>query len=349
MYSNLIFWLAIASYVMLLIFNLNRFEGTGEQAVGIYYIGFIVIASYTILSLVLTIRVSAMGGFNWISDSIHWRHIGTGMLWLGMIAGVVISSMAKAEISFGDKLVGIERLVALLFYHGGIWLPLLMLLPYASFLNPEWRFALAPPLANFLLLLGCAIGLITFVTQSKIRPWLGSKTADYEINKTLRKISHENSVTNALFYIGDDDPRLHDAALNKIKQQENYEDEFLTIFENNLIQSIGSVFLFWKENKVEHPERFIQAINNSLPKIISEFQEVIVNPYKPAFPIDVETMCSVLDHQFKESSEVFRSNMLLLQDVLAKNPAKREIGDSDKFNSALEKYQISLSNWLQAH
>ena len=348
MFSNLILGLMVLFYIALLLFNLNRFEGTGDQRVGTY-IGFLILLAYVVLSLILTISVAANGGFNWVSNTILWRHVGVGVLWLGIIAGVVISTMTKADISFGDKLSGIERLFALLLYHGAIWLPLLMLLPYASILNPEWRYALSPHLVNMSLLLGCAIGLITFAAQNKIAPWVGSKTDDYEINRTIRKIKHAKSVTLPLYYIGDEDKRLKDAALNRIKQQENFEDEFLLIFKENLIHSISDVFDFWKDNKIEHPERFLQPINNALSKIISEFQEAIVNPYNAGLPIDIEVMCRVFDQQFKDSYAVFKPNMLRLQEVLAKTPAKREIGDSEEFNNKLNIYRLALNNWLDAH
>lgn len=349
MFSNLILGLTVLSYIALLLFNLNRLEGTGDQLVGASFIGFFILVAYVVLSLVLTISVTANGGFNWVSNTILWRNVGVGVLWLGMIAGVVISAMIKADISFGDKLSGIERLFALLFYNGAIWLPLLMLLSYASVLNPEWRFALAPHLVKIPLLLGCAIGLITFATQNKLRPWIGSKTADYEINRTLYKIKDAKSVILPLYYINDKDKRLQDAALMSIKQQKHFEDEFLLIFEENLINSISSVFLFWKDNKIEHPERFIQAINNALPKITSELQEAIESPYKAGLPIDVEVMCLVLDQQFKDSSAVFRSNMLQFQEALAMNPAKREIGDSEEFNTRLNIYRLAVNNWLDTH
>jgi len=45
----------------------------------------------------LTINIAANGGFNWISDAAFSRNLGIGMLWLGMVAGVVICTMSRTE------------------------------------------------------------------------------------------------------------------------------------------------------------------------------------------------------------------------------------------------------------
>ncbi len=135
MFGNLMLWLTVLSYIALLLFNLNRFEGTGDQKAGVY-IDLLILAAYVVLNLILTICVTANGGFNWVSNATLWRNVGVGVLWLGMIAGVVVSTMIKADVSFGDKLSGIERLIALLIYNGAIWLPLFLVASMPAISSP---------------------------------------------------------------------------------------------------------------------------------------------------------------------------------------------------------------------
>lgn len=343
MFGNIILGLTFLTYLVLLFVSFNNGKPTGHYD---FMFGFFILVVYAVLSLILTVTLTAKGDFNWMSNSTLWRNVGVGVLWLGMMAGVVICSITKMEVRFGDQLQGITRLFFLLIYYGGFWLPLLMLLSYMSILNPEGRFAISPNIVKMLLFLGCAIGFVTLATQKKIRTPIRAQTPNYDFNITVSKIYKDQSLINALYYIGDKDKRLHDASMNKIKQQKNYEDEFQKIFEKKLMNSIAGIYRFWDEYKVEHPEQFVSLINNNFPQITSELEEAIVNPYEAGFPINVERLCRVLDKQFKNSPGVFRPNMLKIQEVLAVTPAKRERGDTQDFVETLNTYRIAVKNWL---
>jgi hypothetical protein len=52
-----------------------------------------------------------------------------------------------------------------------------------------------------------------------------------------------------------------------------------------------------------------------------------------------------LETQFKASSVVFRPNILKLQQTMQTQPAKRD-DDEQRFHDALNKYQLTVNNWL---
>lgn len=347
--NNFVFWLTTIAYLMLILFNLSNTKGTGDQNVGILVMGFNIMVAYVVLSLILTILIAYNGGFYWMLSSRLWRNIGIGVLWLGLTTGTIICTAAKTELTFGDQNSGITRLLSWLIYYGGIWLPLLMLLPYWSIINPDGRLSLSPHLFKILLLSGSAAGFILLAGQQKIRTTLSAKTPDYYSNATIRKMYKDKSLAYSLYYIGDEDPQLHNGALNSIKQQKNYENKFQIIFEGRLVSTIGSIFLFWDIQPVKNPERFVPLINSVLPDISSEISESMESNYKAGFPVDIEKICRVLDQQFNESRHVFRPNMLKIQEVLEKQPIKRANSDHQKYMEKLETYRQAVKNWLEAH
>ncbi|MEO7174544.1 MAG: hypothetical protein ABI002_02060 [Saprospiraceae bacterium] len=351
MINNLILGLAVLAYILLLPFSLNRAGGTGDQNVG-YLIGFYILIAFVVLSLILTLIVAANGGFNWISHSTLWRNIGIGVLWLGMIAGIVTCSMIKADISFGDKSTGLERIFALLVYNGGVWLPLLMLIPYSSYLNPDWRFALDPNVAKIPLLLGCAFGIISSVMPIKLRTMIGANSEEYKYNQSMTKINEARSLTQLLNIASDkNDERLRDTVYTKIVEYKNLEDELLMVLEENNPYVFISVYEFWEKYSIEHPARFIDAINLNLTMIDSKYKVTMGTPWEREGgfeSIDIGTICRVLSEHFKESSDQFRPNMLMLQQTLESTPAKRE-SNNEQFMVYLNKYRLEVKSWLDTN
>ncbi|MEP7197412.1 MAG: hypothetical protein ABI851_12900 [Saprospiraceae bacterium] len=349
MFSNIILGLTILTYSAILFVNLNRTEGTGDQMVGYSYILFIIAAAYAVLSLILTIIISLNGGFNWISSSSLYRNIGVFVLWLGMIAGVIICTLTKADISFGNKLTGIERLLALLIYNGGIWLPLLMLLPYASLLNPEWRYVLSPNLVKIPLLLACTIGLITFVMQIKLRTFIAANTDEYYFNKSMTKVNEAQSIKQLFSMdMNTNDKQLRQAIYTKIKSHKNLEDELIEVLKENNPYVFISVYDFLDSNEIDNPERFIESIKLNLDKINSKFQESMETPWEREGDfesINIGVLCKALNKHFKESSDQFRPYILAIQKTLDATPKQRDETHKD-FMASLIKYRLDVKNWL---
>ena len=91
MFGNLLLGLTSTTYLALIIFNLQKVNATGERLMGYAFIGFVIMAAYAVSGLLLTIFITSKGGFNWLSDTKTLRNIGVGILWSGMVAGVVCS------------------------------------------------------------------------------------------------------------------------------------------------------------------------------------------------------------------------------------------------------------------
>ncbi len=357
MLTNLPFALTTLSYIALILFNLQKINATGERLAGWGIIAFVLLAAYIVCSLILTISIAAKGGFNWLSDTVFLRNAGVGLLWLGMMVGMVYCTLLRAEWP-ADQSGGLARWLSVPVYFGAVWLPLLMLLPYAILLNPEWRDTLSPNLYKIPLMLGCVVGLFIWAL-----PGIVNATRSFSVpqerdesqlafNNSMNIINNESAIQELLFFTHrEQDERLRNAALTKIKAHKDWEDELTSMLQQNNPYDIYWVYAFLDGNQIEHPEQFVTPVNNSIPSLTSKIQESIQDPYKDNLAyLNVEVLCRVLDVQFKDSSAVFRPNILKLQGVLETPPAART-GDIDaqKFVETLDQYRLAVKNWLDTH
>lgn len=123
------------------------------------------------------------------------------------------------------------------------------------------------------------------------------------------------------------------------------------ILEGKEIENICSVYRFLDGNKIEHQGNFIQPIKNSLTLLTYEVKKSIKDPSNYELTrINYETVCRVLDAQFKDSAAEFRPNLLTLQQVLDTTPTKRsDTNYAQGFNEIVQKSRIAVKNWLDTN
>ncbi len=347
MLGYLLFGLTALCYIVLSLFVLQPTPSGGDQNYGWASSAFVLIAAYGVCSLLLTINVTANGGFNWISDAALKRNAIVAILWLGMVAGVVYCTL-KPEYHKFYQLTGIVRLLSHVISYGATWLPLLMLIPYYFFLKPEWRDTLSPNLFKILLVFASVAGFLLPITPKIIlKPYKKFDERELAFNKAMNNIKKYQAVMSLLYYTDKSyDEQIRNAALNKIKAHKKLEDELIGILERG---NPHGVFSFLDENKVEHPERFIEPIVKSFSRMTADMHEGIVNPYKGG-AFDVGTLLRVLDGQFSGSIAVFKPHILKLQEVMETPPAKNRVyDDTEQCNKALYKYREEVKNWLARH
>jgi hypothetical protein len=355
MFSNLLLALTSLIYFALCLFTYQTINATGERLSGWGYIALVLMAAYIVSSLLLTISVAARGGFSWVSGSVSKRNITVAVLWAGLVAGVIICTIAKAEFPNGYKTSGFSRLLTYPFYFGAAWLPLLMLVPYAILLHPQWHNTVAAALYKTPLVIGSVIGFLLLITPNLFEKMLSLKKYDTEpeIKNSLRIIENERSLTRLLMFTGkDENKRLRIAALNKIKSHENLQGALTEVLEQENPWYFNQVYTFLADNKIEHIEKFAEPVNNSIPRLASALQyEVLGNPWKGEdtyLLLNAEPLFRLLDVQFKDSSAVFMPNILKLQQTMQTEPAKRD-DDKARFYEALHKYQLAIKNWIDKH
>jgi hypothetical protein len=309
-------------------------------------------AAYIVSSLLLTISITAVGNFNWIAVSTSKRNMTVAILWFGLAAGVVICTFAKTEFPKGHQTSGLPGFLSYPFYFGAAWLPLLMLVPYALLINPQWLDGLSPALYKIPLVTGCVMGFVLLAAPKfiAVTGLLDNYKSKNDIKDLLQQIEHESSLTRLLMHTAkDENEQVRIAANNKINARNNLETEFIQVLDQENPWYYNWVYTFLTDNKVEHIERFVEPVNNSIPRLANTLQyEVLGNPWKGEATyllLDAEPLFRLLETQFKASSVVFRPNILKLQQTMQTQPAKRD-NDKARFYEALNKYQLTVNNWL---
>ena len=352
MLGYFLFGLTALVYLLICVLVLQPASSGGDQY-GSAYSAFVVIVAYGVCSLLLTMNITANGGFNWISDTVIKRNIGVAVLWFGMVVGVVYCIGGKTGFHKYYQLTGFVRLLSHVISYAGIWLPLLMLIPYFLFLKPEWRDTLSPNLFKIPLLLASVAGFLLLMTPKIMSGILKSykkfDAKELAFNKARENIEKYEAVSSLLYYTDKSyDEKLRSAALTKIKVIKNIESELIDILERGG-SSCYRVYAFLDDNKTGHPKRFIEPIIKSFSTITADTQEGIVNPYKRGM-FNVEILLRVLDEQFKDSIAVFKPHILKLQEVMETPPAKSRVYDDvEQVNKELYKYRESVKNWLNSH
>lgn len=347
MFGYFLFGLTVLVYIVLSLFILQAAPSGGDQTYGWAYSALVLIVAYGVCSLLLTINITVKGGFNWISAAVVKRNAIIAFLWLGMVAGVAYCIL-KPEYHKIYHLTGFARLMSYLISYGAMWLPLMMLIPYYLILKPEWRDISSLNQLKILLVLASSIGyLLPVAPKMVLKSYKKYNASELDFNKAMNNIKKYQSVMSLLYYTDNSyDGPIRDAALNKIKAHKNLEDELISTLEQG---NPYGVFSFLDENKVEHPERFIEPIVKSFSTMTADMHEGIVNPYKGG-AFDISTLLRVLDGQFSGSSAIFKPHLLKLQEVMDTPLAKnRAHDDTEKTNQTLFKYREELKNWLAKH
>ena len=355
MFSNLLLALTSFSYIGLAVLNFQKANATGERLMGAGFISLGLIALYVVFSLLLTISMVSKGGFNWISPSTSTRNILVAILWLGMIIGVVFCGMLSTEMNT-DRTTGILRILSMPVYYGTVWLPLLMLIPYALLINTQWRESIPSVLYKVPLVMACVLGfVIVMIPQIVISMNIKvptQSTEDWKKETLVPAIEKETSVETLLNYTRDEDAWVMDLAVRRLKSLPQWEDPLIQILQKTDEYGHNDfrwVYLFLDQYTVDHPDRFVEPINNTLEALAKATQVALKKNFVYSGDLNViqiDVVCRVLEHQFKESSNVFRPNMLRIQEALDTSPADPS-QITPEVVEILKSFQMAVKDWLE--
>jgi hypothetical protein len=377
------FFLGINALIVILITLINMLKPpSGQNGMGFYSLYAFLYALYiafAIFSLILTLCVEWKSGFDWVSDKSETRNLLVGIGWLFMVVATLTCAFFKWEWHPGEFPQFLRWLSK---SNGQTWIPLLMLVPYYYLLSAELRTSV--PSYVYKMPLTIAFGLTTFMVlgllfgqvqkqiahkkaveetkMENLRKY-GTKNPSWALESSMNYIMNykEKTITGHLLSYAsrEKEEQIRTAAIAKMKSYEYWETDLIHILEGKQIEDIAgkkiedicSVYRFLDGNTIEHRGNFIQPIKNSLTLLTSEVKNSIkdADNYELA-RINFETVCRVLDTQFKDSAAEFRPSLLTLQQVLDTTPAKRsDTTYAQGFNEVLQKSRIAVKNWLDAN
>lgn len=262
------------------------------------------------------------------------------------MAGAIYCTL-KPEYHKIYQLTGFASQFSHVISYGAIWLPILMLIPY-YFLLKDWQCSITPNLVKMILVIASALGFLKLTTPKLIlKSYKKFDEKELAFNKAMDNINSYSAVMSLLYYTckSYDEP-IRNAALTKIKACKRLEEDLIDILEKD--RTAYDVFNFLDDNKVDHPERFIEPIIKNLTNINKEMRESITDPYSSIYDIDV--LLRVLEGQFKDSTSKFKPHILKLQEILETPPAKNHVyADTEKSNQTLFKNREEVKNWLARH
>ncbi len=346
MLNNLLFVLTGISYLGLLTINFYKPKGTGDQLVGWSFIIFVVLAAYIVCSLILTINIAYKGGFDWIAESRVKRNIIICIGWLCLMAGIYYATSINVDV----KVAGTTNVLGLIMVeYGAIWMPLLMLIPYAVMSNPEWKNTDTLYVYKNLLLAGCLIGLaFHFLPRELLGKLLKDEKAIQKLHyeNTLKEMQETTNVHRLLSSINEKDVRLKEAAITSLKRIENLDSVFIEMLnhcESNY--EYTGVYAYMEHNEVKNPQLFIKPINFTLERVATELEllqfDLEENQKYKVTLLNVDGICQVLDSRFNAYKNEFRHNMLRIQDELNKKPKPGFMELRNKYKTAVDKWLTS--------
>jgi hypothetical protein len=371
------FFFGITLIIVIIFTVANISEPTGGQNnMGTEALAFLALGTgFTISSLILTLCVGSKGGFDWVSDKSGTRNLLVGIGWLCM----VVATFACMALKW-DKGVFPPFLVLLGKSYGQTWIPLLMLVAYFYLLSADLRASVSPNVYKIPLTI--AFGLTVIMTLSLLFVFLRLKIEKQTVHKKavqeakmekIRKYGvsnpswyfessmddiiryKEKTITGLLYYTFNDNAsekdaseKIRNAAIAKIKSYEYWETDLIHILEGKEEDSIYNVYGFLDGNKIEHREKFILPIKNSITQITSIAHKSIKDPDDLGLgATNIVALCRILDAQFKDSTVAFRPSIITLQQVLEMTPAKRkDTKYAQGFDEVLQASRLAVKNWL---
>ena len=374
--------MAYISYALTLLFflGLTLINGyflkphRGEDGMALGMMLQVVVIGFTVCSLILTLSIWWKGGFDWVSPQSRTRNILVGIGWLCMVVAIFHSSFFSSGWyhEFPDDLrVLIKRT-------GQLWMPVLMFVSCFFLLHKDLRAHVSPyfyktPMAiafglAVLMVLGILFGwvrkqaehkiAVREARQEEIRKYGGDRSWYFKTSMDFIDAYNDTSIKRLLSYTVIDKDRdkaendeISKAAVAKIKSIDNWETDLAGILKSKEIGDIFNAYGFIAVNTLEHPEKFIMPISNSIDYVTAVAQESIKNPDNYFLgSTNIVVLCHILEEQFKDRAVEFRPGMIKLQQVLDISPAKRSDHNyAQGFDEILQKSRLAVKSWVEAN
>lgn len=353
MLGYVFFGFSLVFYMGLFFVNLSEPRLSGEGGMG-YGLAIAALGlGFAICSLILTISVANKGGFDWVVDP-RFFIIGAG--WLCMAAATFASVAFKWEWHEGEFPQFLRWLSV---SHGQVWIPLLMFVPYFFLLNAELRASVSPNMYKIPLIIGFVVSAVMSLSllfgwfkisaQQQQAQMEDRQNRDTKIHDEHLTFIAEQKPTDGILNIISLTGRFHDedirsAALAKIKEKPYWEDKLLTLLANDYYYHHAYTFL--DGNKVEHPEKFLKPLNQSILWLANDIQKSIKdsnNLQDWHFEhFGIERLFRAIYEQFLNKGMDFRPAVLTLQDALKTTPP-------EQFKNVRFTVTPVVNDWLKKH
>ena len=368
MLGNILLLFSLIAYVVLASLLL-RPAPSGDYSVGYSFALLIYGPAFILITGLLAWNMNLNHCFDWLPASLlRYRN---GVVLLGWLTFVVANFWALAHHSkwTEGEFPQFMRWLALSKVY--VWLPVLMFVSAIYLLNTSAEATLAPFWAKTALKIGfCTsllIGLGIFYGFAKASVQRRANMYEaaqkdkedengWAFNQSMNDINtyQEATVKNLLVYTHrEQDERLRNAAVAKIKSYEHWENDLIQTLEHGEIAEVYWVFAFLDGSRVELSKDFTSPVQQGLGRLTPWLRASLEDPHSLQMGyINVEAICRVLDYYFKGKDQAaqFRPAVLTIQKVLSVNaPERRDKTNQKWFAETLEASREAVKNWLAAN
>jgi len=285
MSAKIILLLMVAIYILSIMLNyLSKVGNSSHFAVPYITLTFLFLI-YSVLSGILTKKLYSSGAFHWVSDNPNTLKI---ILIFGVFAilyGVFNSIMIRADWStYQNKSISSPQ--NFLAYSAHIWVPLLMIIPYAITIYKNELAISQSVFLKSMIIFNALIGLIFFIYFKfyiYYKPYLNRifNSEESVYHPDLDKIKYVVNLDDYIHYtLPYNDSKIRDAAFAKLKSDPAWDEQFYKNLEDcNNNYTIGRIHEYLSIYTFEFPEKLMPYLKKSISCIGNYINEYAANEY----------------------------------------------------------------------
>lgn len=324
------FFLACTILSITLLFMLTSLSpGVGDRGMS-YSIGFFICLVLLIISTgPLFFYLGNQNKLGWMVGQNDLRFLTLFASWALFAGTIFFMSAFRNDWNETEVMPIYLRKMALAY--ATIWISLLILIPIFWSINYYKEGVVPPGWIKYSMFVGYSFCLLTFLglgigytKANSIRrhltetqaPVVGSES--YELNKIN---SHQltDPITDVLYYSGPaQDRKIRNAAVAKAKQHPGWEEEIIRLL--NGTQGTYEIIEFLSANKVDHPEKFPDALNaairNKAEKIKNSDSYIQADDKFQFLNENIPKLLRALDKQFILPGVDYRPALMELSEAL---------------------------------
>ncbi|MBL7803463.1 MAG: hypothetical protein JNL02_06990 [Saprospiraceae bacterium] len=371
MLANILLALSVFIYILLAKLLLGARPG-GDYGVGYSFVMLIYQLGFVVSTGLLAWTMNASHCFDWLSAPfLRYRNGLVFMAWVSFVVTAFWSLEYHTKWIEGEFWPFLRWLAISKVY---VWLPVLVFGACLYLVNarrvadfpPDWVRLTAKTGFAVCLLIALSVfwGFGKFWVQKRLEGfqmksvWNSENQEKYKAELDFVETYNDSTIEGLLQYATRYDKQLRINATAKLKSFPNWENDLIAILSKKDLETVyvyydntRYVYPFLYVNKVEHPEKFIQAIQYSLQVLAIRAEKDLADPYALELgALDIELICLLLDEQFKNYAKEFRPGMLKLQAALATDAPERANTEHRKsYVKTLKKCRLAVKNWLDTN
>ncbi len=318
-----------------LLWNVYHFKPmAGDRAVGQAWLFIMLLIFFILSTAILMIMMTRKGCFNWVSESDARRNLFVILFCIVYSVSVFFSGIFKTEWHEDGSFPMLLRYLSLA--HVYLWIPLCVMIPFFFLIKSGADVGMdfiyiKYPLYAGILLSGFYSGLTLYgwmvdrMKTERIVEQAKQETEDRyhrENLETISRITPDQSINELLNYAYAGRPNdIHEAALNKIKERPDWENQVLSVLKDR--QQYTEAFYFLSGNDVLDKEKFKDPLKQTIVflsidvgeflKESNNFQDWILDHFK------IHLMLEALDYHFKSECTHFSSEVMMLKKSIQSN------------------------------